>query len=153
MRIIRCHSVLFAVVAVAFVMAPCFQAKTTAKPKHHYTKKPAPPATARSPLTPGPPKTPLKGLESKPTHAAEPQPPATAERTPYPRDVIPDYHMESTRPPSAGNENYTLDYNECYFNFCECCPPERGPRGPKGDRGLAGTVVIGLDGARFTQII
>uniref|UniRef100_A0A8C5FNF2 C1q domain-containing protein n=1 Tax=Gadus morhua TaxID=8049 RepID=A0A8C5FNF2_GADMO len=139
MTIVSCHSVLFAVVAVALVMAPCFQAKTTAKPKHHYTKKPpAPPATAHSPRTPGSPKTPLKAPESKPPRAAEPPAPAAAERTPYPRDVVPDHHMEGTRPPSAGNENYTLDYNECYFNFCECCPPERGPRGPKGDRGLAG---------------
>ncbi|CAL8353538.1 unnamed protein product [Lota lota] len=138
MRILHCHSVLFAVVVVAVVVAPCFDAKTTAKPKHHYTKKPIPQAPARSPLTASTPKTPLKVVESKPTHAAEPHPPATGERTPYPRDVMPDYHMESVRPPGAGNENYTLDYNECYFNFCECCPPERGPRGPKGDRGLAG---------------
>ncbi|KAK0150489.1 Otolin-1-A [Merluccius polli] len=126
MRIIYCHLVLFTVVVI--IMAPCFDAKTTAKPKYQYTKKPIPQVTTRSPLTTSTPKTLLKVVESKPIHPAQLYPVAITERAPYPRDVIPD----------AGNENYTLDYNECYFNFCECCPPERGPRGLKGDRGLAG---------------
>ncbi|KAK7158789.1 hypothetical protein R3I94_005201 [Phoxinus phoxinus] len=49
-----------------------------------------------------------------------------------------DYHTEAMVPPGAGPGNYTLDYNECFFNFCECCPPERGPPGPVGEKGLAG---------------
>uniref|UniRef100_A0A3B4FE07 Otolin 1 n=1 Tax=Pundamilia nyererei TaxID=303518 RepID=A0A3B4FE07_9CICH len=59
-------------------------------------------------------------------------------RTTNPSHVFPQHYPDSTGPPGVGPENYTLDYNECYFNFCECCPPERGPRGLKGERGLTG---------------
>ncbi|KAG9273704.1 otolin-1-A-like [Astyanax mexicanus] len=49
-----------------------------------------------------------------------------------------DYHTEAMMPPGVGQRNYTLDYNECFFNFCECCPPERGPPGPAGEKGEMG---------------
>ncbi|KAI4903670.1 hypothetical protein NFI96_015009 [Prochilodus magdalenae] len=49
-----------------------------------------------------------------------------------------DYHTEAMLPPGVGQRNYTLDYNECFFNFCECCPPERGPPGPAGEKGSSG---------------
>uniref|UniRef100_A0A8C1YRE2 Otolin 1a n=1 Tax=Cyprinus carpio TaxID=7962 RepID=A0A8C1YRE2_CYPCA len=49
-----------------------------------------------------------------------------------------DYHTEAMLPPRVGPGNYTMDYNECFFNFCECCPPERGPLGPVGEKGLPG---------------
>ncbi|KAG7235949.1 hypothetical protein INR49_001741 [Caranx melampygus] len=68
----------------------------------------------------------------------QPHPQPTTEKSTYPSHIFPQHYTDSTEPPGVGHENYTLDYNECYFNFCECCPPERGPRGPKGDKGLAG---------------
>uniref|UniRef100_A0A672FBD8 Otolin 1b n=1 Tax=Salarias fasciatus TaxID=181472 RepID=A0A672FBD8_SALFA len=107
------------------------EAKTTPKPKYQYTKKPVPQVTVHSPVTTSMPKT-LKIVAT-----ANPVQPTT-EKTTYPNHIFPQHHSENTEPPGVGPENYTLDYNECYFNFCECCPPERGPRGPKGDKGLAG---------------
>uniref|UniRef100_A0A3B5LZG3 Otolin 1b n=1 Tax=Xiphophorus couchianus TaxID=32473 RepID=A0A3B5LZG3_9TELE len=58
--------------------------------------------------------------------------------TTYMNHNLPQHYSENTEPTGVGPDNYTLDYNECYFNFCECCPPERGPRGSKGERGSAG---------------
>lgn len=52
----------------------------------------------------------------------------------YPTEFLPD----AITPPGNTHGNYTLDYNECFFNFCECCPPEKGPVGPKGERGAPG---------------
>ncbi|XP_053359244.1 otolin-1-A [Clarias gariepinus] len=61
----------------------------------------------------------------------------------------PDYHTEAMLPPGMGPRNYTLDYNECFFNFCECCPPERGPPGPIGEKGSPG--VLGQKGEMGPQ--
>lgn len=36
------------------------------------------------------------------------------------------------------NGSYSLDYSECFYNFCECCPPEKGPVGPPGEKGSQG---------------
>lgn len=135
MRIISCQSTLVAVVVVTLTVVSCIEAKTTQKPKYQYTKKPIPQITVHSPVTTSMPKTQKILPSAKPVVH---QPPPTTDRTTYPSQVFPKYYTENTEAPGVGPENYTLDYNECYFNFCECCPPERGPRGPKGDRGLAG---------------
>ncbi|XP_019943758.2 otolin 1b [Paralichthys olivaceus] len=135
MRTISCQWTLVAVVVVALTVVSCAEAKTTQKPKYQYTKKPVPHITLHGPVTTSIPKT-LKIVAS--ANPVVPLPLPTKERTTYPSHVFPQYHTESPEPSGVGLENYTLDYNECYFNFCECCPPERGPRGPKGDRGLAG---------------
>uniref|UniRef100_A0A673B6J6 Otolin 1b n=1 Tax=Sphaeramia orbicularis TaxID=375764 RepID=A0A673B6J6_9TELE len=135
MRILSCQTTFVAVVVVVLTVGSCAEAKTTQKPKYHYTKKPVPQVTVHSPVTTSMPKT----LKIVATPApVEPHPVPTTDRTTYPSHDFPQYYAENTNPPGAGPENYTLDYNECYFNFCECCPPERGPRGLKGDRGLAG---------------
>lgn len=49
-----------------------------------------------------------------------------------------EFHTDAIPPPGNTQGNYSLDYNECFFNFCECCPPERGPVGPMGERGPLG---------------
>lgn len=135
MRIISCHSTLLVVVVVTLTVVSCAEAKTTQKPKYQYTKKPVPQITVHSPVTTSMPKT-HKTVPS--ANPVEPHPLPTTERTTYPSHLFPKLYTENTEAPGGGPENYTLDYSECYFNFCECCPPERGPRGPKGDRGLDG---------------
>lgn len=64
--------------------------------------------------------------------------------TTYPNDIYStEFHTDAIAPPGNNHGNYTLDYNECFFNFCECCPPQRGPIGPMGEKGP-----IGLQGER-----
>uniref|UniRef100_A0A8C6KQC6 Otolin 1b n=1 Tax=Nothobranchius furzeri TaxID=105023 RepID=A0A8C6KQC6_NOTFU len=131
-----------AVVVAALTVVFFADAKTTPKPKYLYTKKPIPQVTLHNPVTTSVPKT-LKILATpspvQQQPQPQPQPQPTTVKTAYPGHVYPPYYNENTESPGVGPDNYTLDYNECYFNFCECCPPERGPRGPKGEKGLAGS--------------
>lgn len=132
---ISCQLTLVAVAVVTLTAVSFVEAKTTQKPKYPYTKKPVPQITAHSPLTTSTAKTHKPVPSAKPV---EPHPPPATEKTTYPSHVFPNSNTQGTEAPGVGPENYTLDYNECYFNFCECCPPDRGPRGPKGERGLEG---------------
>lgn len=125
--------ILVVVAVVALNTGHCVEAKTTQKPKYQYTKKPVPQVTVQNPLTTS------KTHKLVPTaKSVQPPPPPATEKPMYASHSFQNDHPLSTEAPGGGPENYTLDYNECYFNFCECCPPERGPRGPKGDRGLEG---------------
>ncbi|XP_051935191.1 otolin 1b [Hippocampus zosterae] len=128
MSLISSQWTLLAIVMVTLTAMSCVEAKSTPKPKYQYTKKPLSQVTihnhAGAPVTPKP-KMGYIPAEPKPLLA-------------YPDHALPQDHTVNTEPPSVGPDNYTLDYNECYFNFCECCPPERGPQGPKGDSGLTG---------------
>lgn len=128
--------ILVVVAVVALNTGHCVEAKTTQKPKYQYTKKPVPQVTVQSPLTTSAGKT----YKLVPTaKSVQPHPPPATEKPTYASHGFQNDYPPSTEALGGGPENYTLDYNECYFNFCECCPPERGPRGPKGDRGLEGT--------------
>lgn len=129
--------ILVVVAVVALNAAHCVEAKTTQKPKYQYTKKPVPHVTAQIPLTTSAAKSHKIVPTPKPV---EPHPPPATEKPTYSNHGFQNDYAQSTDTPGVGPENYTLDYNECYFNFCECCPPERGPRGPKGDRGLEGMI-------------
>lgn len=142
MGIISCQSALVVLVVLALTTIGSTEAKATQKPKYQYTKKPIPHVTAQNPVTTSIPKT----LKIVPTpNPVQPQPQPITERSIYSSHSFPHSHSQRTEPPGVGPENYTLDYNECYFNFCECCPPERGPRGPKGDRGLEGIIFTDIE--------
>ncbi|XP_023662919.1 otolin 1b [Paramormyrops kingsleyae] len=130
MRTLACQLVFLASVAFLLVlMLPGAIAKGPQRPKYQFTKKPP---SAPEPLRTT--TTAIGGVWSKVTPHPTPALTTTVSTTP----LYTELHIDTAAPPDVGNENYTLDYNECYFNFCECCPPERGPQGLKGDRGLPG---------------
>lgn len=129
--------ILVVVAVVALNPAHSAEAKATQKPKYQSTKKPVPHVTAHIPATTSTAKNHKVVPTAKPV---DPHPPPATEKPRYSNHGFQNPYPQSTDTPGVGPENYTLDYNECYFNVCECCPPERGLGGPKGDRGLEGMI-------------
>lgn len=149
MRITSVSCQLALALAVVTLTAISFiEAKTTQKPKYQYTKKPVPQITVHGPPTTSAVKIHKIVPSAKP---AEPRPQPPTERALYASHAL-HSNAQGTDVPGVGPENYTMDYNECYFNFCECCPPEIGPRGPKGDQGLQGHVPINSMQYLFTLL-
>uniref|UniRef100_A0AAY5E8R4 C1q domain-containing protein n=1 Tax=Electrophorus electricus TaxID=8005 RepID=A0AAY5E8R4_ELEEL len=114
--------------ASVLLLSSTFDAiRMTQRPKYQYTKKP--------------PREIQTTTHAKPTPARVSDHPKQKDHRPVVITGSPpvsghthvDYRTDTTAPPSGVQDNYTLDYNECYLNVCECCPPERGPQGPKGD--------------------
>lgn len=65
---------------------------------------------------------------------------AATDSTTYATDTYStDFHMDAIAPPGNTLENYTVDYNECFLNVCECCPLVKGIVGPMGERGPPGS--------------
>ncbi|XP_068427629.1 otolin-1-A isoform X2 [Clinocottus analis] len=131
--------VLLVAVLVAQMATPASGARTTRWPKPQPTRKPPRAGGGGRTTTTTP--SPSSSLQADETTEVtmDAYSPSPSDSTTYSSDTYStEFPPDALAPPGNPLGNYTLDYNECFFNFCECCPPERGPAGPTGASGPPG---------------
>uniref|UniRef100_A0A8C5CER0 Otolin 1a n=1 Tax=Gadus morhua TaxID=8049 RepID=A0A8C5CER0_GADMO len=63
------------------------------------------------------------------TYSLSPTDSTTFSEDAYPTDFI----LDAVVPPGVRPDNFTIDLSQCFYNVCECCPPNKKSLGPPGD--------------------
>ncbi|XP_072220689.1 otolin-1-A [Leuresthes tenuis] len=151
------HLLILTTLFVALMVVLTSGARTTGWPKSRSTNKPPRAGSSwgggfgRTTTTTPSPANSLQTEET--TEFVDAYTMSSTDSSTYHGDTYPtEFPIDAIAPPGNTLGNYTLDYNECFFNFCECCPPTRGPTGPIGEIGPPGprgeTGLPGLPGMK-----
>ncbi|CAL8370113.1 unnamed protein product [Boreogadus saida] len=74
------------------------------------------------------------------TYSLSPTDSTTFSEDAYPTDFI----LDAVVPPGVRPDNFTIDLSQCFYNVCECCPPNKKSLGTPGEPGMPGA--NGLNG-------